>query len=119
MLNRLSAAMLVAAFSLSFSLAAFAQDAPKPAMEKKEKHELKSVTCAPECGFKIRSHDEKELVSMVQMHAKSAHNMTMTEQDVKGKMKAEGMSHDEMKGMEKKVEKKVEKRMEKATEDKK
>lgn len=109
------AALFVAALFLSFSLAAIAQDAPKKAMEKKEKHELKSVSCAPECGFKIRSHDEKELISLVQMHAKNAHNMSMSEQDVKAKMKTEGMSHDDMKSVEKKVEKKVmeEKKMDK------
>jgi len=57
-----------------------------------EKQELKSVSCAPECGFMVRSHDEKELCAIVIEHAKVHHNKTITENDVKGMMKSENVS---------------------------
>jgi predicted small metal-binding protein len=48
---------------------------------------FKQVDCDPECGFMIRSHDEKELTEFVKQHAKMSHNMTITDDDVKSKMK--------------------------------
>lgn len=70
---------------------ALAQDAPKKETPKEQKAALKSVSCDPECGFMCRSHDEAELTAIVINHAKQAHNKTMTEADVKGMMKTEGM----------------------------
>lgn len=48
---------------------------------------LKQVSCDPECGFMIRSHDEKELTNIVKMHTKNAHNMNITDKDVQDRMK--------------------------------
>jgi len=48
---------------------------------------MKKIECEPACGFMIRSHDEKELIEVVKAHAKKAHNMTVTDKDVKDKMK--------------------------------
>jgi predicted small metal-binding protein len=48
---------------------------------------LKEVTCDPMCGFMVRSHDEKELSEIVKAHAKNVHNMSITESDVKVKMR--------------------------------
>lgn len=50
---------------------------------------LKSVTCDPTCGFMVRSHDEVEIVSVVKMHAKKAHNKDLNDNQVKGMMKTE------------------------------
>jgi len=50
---------------------------------------LKSVTCDPACGFSVKSHDESELVSIVQMHAKKHHDKDLSEADVKKMMKEE------------------------------
>jgi predicted small metal-binding protein len=50
-------------------------------------NQIKEVNCGPECGFLIRSHDEKELIEIVKAHAKNVHNMTITEEDVRVKMK--------------------------------
>lgn len=61
----------------------------KPA--KATKDGLKSVSCAPECGFMVRSHDEQELSAIVIEHAKKHHNKTVTEKDVKGMMKTEAV----------------------------
>jgi predicted small metal-binding protein len=48
---------------------------------------LKKVECDPKCGFVIQSHDEKEVIDIALKHAKKAHNMTVTEKDVRGMMK--------------------------------
>lgn len=86
--------------ALFLSLSAIAQDKPRQKEEKKsDKMEmtkseaamgpLKSVTCDPACGFMVRSHNEKELISMVKTHAKKMHNKTMTDKEIKGMMKTE------------------------------
>jgi len=48
---------------------------------------LKQVECDPKCGFLVRSHDEKELIDVAILHGKKAHNMAITEKDVKKMMK--------------------------------
>ena len=50
---------------------------------------LKSVTCDPACGFMVRSHSEKEIITMVKAHAKRMHNKVVTDKDVKAMMKTE------------------------------
>jgi predicted small metal-binding protein len=49
---------------------------------------LKKVECDPKCGFLIQSHDEKEIAEITIQHAKNAHNMVITEKDVKAMLKA-------------------------------
>lgn len=103
MMKRICAAMLVAAFAYSFSSVGFAQEAVKKEAKTAEKHVLKSASCDPSCGFMVRSHDEKELTEIMMNHAKKSHNMNLTEKDVKGMMKTEGMAETkEMKKEEKK-----------------
>lgn len=46
-----------------------------------------SVECDPTCGFMIRSHDNVELVSIIKNHVHSAHQQTLSDQDVREKMK--------------------------------
>lgn len=93
MSRRVLAGIAAVVLALSLSSLTYAQDGTK--MEgkkemKKEMHQgLKSVSCAPECGFKVRSHDEKELTSIVMNHAKMAHNKDLKDADVKAMMKTE------------------------------
>jgi predicted small metal-binding protein len=47
---------------------------------------FKQIQCEPPCGFTVKSHDEKELIEFVRQHAKKAHNLTISEKDVRGKM---------------------------------
>ncbi len=49
---------------------------------------LKKIECDPTCGFMVRSHDEKELIDLVTRHAKKSHNMSVSEKDIREKMKA-------------------------------
>lgn len=44
---------------------------------------LKKIECDPKCGFLIRSHDEKEVITIALKHAKESHNMTMTEKEAR------------------------------------
>jgi predicted small metal-binding protein len=48
---------------------------------------MKKVECDSPCNFSVKSHDEKEIIEIVKQHAKKMHNMTITDNDVKGKMK--------------------------------
>ncbi|HTK81091.1 MAG TPA: DUF1059 domain-containing protein [Bacteroidota bacterium] len=108
-MKRIFAALFLFALTLSFSLATFAQDAAKQEMKKDDKKmemkkddakgemkkdesmsgPLKSVNCDATCGFMVRSHSEKEIISMVKTHAKMVHKMTMTDAKIKEMMKTE------------------------------
>jgi predicted small metal-binding protein len=48
---------------------------------------LKKVECDPQCGFLVRSHDEKEIVDVAIQHAKKAHNKVITDKDARTMMK--------------------------------
>ncbi len=50
---------------------------------KEKKHHLKQIDCGPECGFMIRSHDEKEIIEATRKHVKQFHGRDMSEQDIK------------------------------------
>ena len=96
MTRSLFAAVLAVVLALSFTTT-FSQEATKKdemkkdAMMKEGKPALKSVTCDPDCGFMVRSHDESEIVSVVKEHAKKAHNKDVTDKDVMAMMKPAGM----------------------------
>ncbi len=49
---------------------------------------LKKIECDPSCGFMIRSHDEKELIDLVSLHAKKSHDISLSEKEIRDKMKA-------------------------------
>ena len=49
--------------------------------------QLKAIECDPECGFMIKSHDEKEVVTVAKTHAKNKHNLEATDDDMKKRMK--------------------------------
>ncbi len=48
---------------------------------------FKKVECDPARGFMVKSHDEKELIEIVRQHAKKSHNLSVTDKDIKEKMK--------------------------------
>ncbi len=56
--------------------------------EKMGKMDLKKVECGPECGFMVRSHDDKELIDMTVKHVKDRHHQDLSANEVKGMMKA-------------------------------
>lgn len=50
------------------------------------KEELMRISCAPECGFMVQSHEKKELIGIVKEHARKVHKMKATDSDLMGKM---------------------------------
>ena len=94
MFKQFFAAAFLILFSFALVTLGFAQESKTSKAHKEAKHlmkqvELKSVSCDPTCGFKVRSHDEKELISIVKTHAKNVHNMDLTDKQVKEMMKTE------------------------------
>lgn len=55
--------------------------------QKVEQGPLKQLECPPECGFMVRSHDEKEIMEVVKKHAKNVHKTTMKDKELKEMIK--------------------------------
>ena len=104
MFKYIGIAILAFVLTVSFSAVAYTQDnmgqetMKKDDMKKDDAKKgdmgkemamgpLKSVTCDPSCGFMVQSHNEKELIAMVKMHAKKMHNKVLSDKDVKSMMK--------------------------------
>jgi len=47
------------------------------------KDSLKQISCDPECGFLIRSHEEKEVVKMAHDHVKTAYHKDVSTNELK------------------------------------
>lgn len=54
------------------------------------KGKLMKIECEPSCGFMVQSHDQKEMMGIGKMHAKSMHNMNVTDKDAMAMMKPAG-----------------------------
>lgn len=39
----------------------------------RSQEKLKEISCAPECGFLVRSHDKDEVVSLAKQHVEQKH----------------------------------------------
>jgi predicted small metal-binding protein len=44
---------------------------------------MKQLECPPDCGFMVRSHDEKEILEMAKNHAKNIHKMKISDKELK------------------------------------
>ncbi len=111
MVRRILSIFFVIILGVAFSTVTFAQEKKEATQEKKEttqekkemkkddkmgmtKEEkamgpLKSLSCDETCGFMVRSHDEKEVISVMKTHAKKTHKKDMTEKEMKDMMKTE------------------------------
>ena len=99
MVRRIGVAILALVLVFSFATLTVAQDKMTKEMKKDDKMEmsksdkemgaLKTISCPSPCDFMVRSRDEKELKSVIKRHAKAAHKMAMTDDQVKGMMKTE------------------------------
>lgn len=97
---------IVTIMMLAISVSATAQEKKEMKAEKKEMKAydpVKVISCGPECGFTIKSRDEKEITDIINQHGKRVHNLTMSEENIKGMMKTEKVSENK-----KEVEKKME-----------
>ena len=48
---------------------------------------IKAIDCDPECGFMIKSHDEKEVIMVAKEHVKTKHDMDVSDMDMQKKIK--------------------------------
>ena len=55
---------------------------------KTEPGDLKMVACPPDCGFSCTSRNEQELIDAIKAHAKTYHNMVITDEQAKSMIKA-------------------------------
>lgn len=62
--------------------------------QKSSKASLKTVSCAPECGFMVSSHDEQEVIDIVKAHAKQKHEKEMTDDQVREMIKTDQSKSD-------------------------
>jgi predicted small metal-binding protein len=100
MLKQISAMMLLLVLTLSFASITFSQDYVKKEVKKIEKTALersdketgavKSISCGPECGFMLKSRNEKELISMTKEHVHKMHKKDVSDKDLLGMIKTEG-----------------------------
>ena len=101
MRNRLTLVLFFFGLAFTLSTLAMAQDKMKDekkmddkmAMSKSEEKTgpLKSLSCEETCGFMIRSHDEKEIMSVGMAHIKKHHpEMKMSKKEMMGMIKTEG-----------------------------
>lgn len=75
--------------AVAFSGPAFAADKAAGKSDK-AKDTTYSVTCDSPCDFTVKSHDKKEVVSVVKHHAKTHHDMDMADKDVEAMVKTQG-----------------------------
>jgi predicted small metal-binding protein len=97
MAKRISIAFFTLLLAVAFSTLTLAQE--KQEMKKETKSEMTksekpmamhTLSCDNTCGFMVRSHDEKEAMSIMKNHAKKAHKMDMTDKQMQEMMKTEG-----------------------------
>jgi len=50
------------------------------------KEDLKQISCDPECGFQIRSHEEKEVLKIAHEHVKEVHHKDVPVNEMKAMM---------------------------------
>jgi predicted small metal-binding protein len=48
---------------------------------------LYQITCSPDCGFMVRSHDKAEVKRFGKQHLKMAHKMEMSDAEVEKQVK--------------------------------
>jgi len=48
--------------------------------------ELKAISCDPLCGFKVQSHNEKEIIEFAKEHLKKTHKMKLSDKEAREKL---------------------------------
>jgi predicted small metal-binding protein len=55
----------------------------------KVQEKLNEISCAPECGFVVRSHDKDEVVNLAKLHIDQKHpGMKVSREDLRAKAKS-------------------------------
>jgi predicted small metal-binding protein len=77
----------IAAFTIASAATTFVLAADDAKKDTEKPGPVYSVQCDSPCSFMVSGHDKKEVVAVVIEHAKTHHNMVMTEKDVEGMVK--------------------------------
>ena len=81
--RKLLAALITLALALSFTTLGVTEEkakSDKPAAAE-SKEPMYSVSCPAPCKFSVKSHDKQEVTAILKEHAKTHHNMTMSDKD--------------------------------------
>jgi predicted small metal-binding protein len=84
----LSAIVLTAA--ASFALGADKEKKQDAKSASANKEQMYTAGCPDPCSFSVQSHDKAEVTAILQQHAKSQHNMTLSEKDAQAMVKVKG-----------------------------
>ena len=88
----LSALVLAAATSLAFAADKEKKQDGKSATASKEP--TYAAACPDPCSFSVASHDKAEVVAVLQQHAKSHHNMALSDKDADAMVKMKAPKED-------------------------
>lgn len=85
MKKNLLAALLTLAFVLSGTILVRAEEPAKP---EEPKAPMYSAKCKSPCDFSVKSHDKAEVAAILKAHAKSHHNMELSDADAEAMVKS-------------------------------
>jgi predicted small metal-binding protein len=93
---KLNHSFVASVCTLALALAPLALRAEEKgkAEETKSKEPMYVVACPAPCDFSVKSHDKTEVVAVVKEHAKSHHNMQMTDKEVEDMIKTKAPKKD-------------------------
>lgn len=80
-------AVLFACMSAVCVAAETTVDQEESKMEEKQKEPLYGARCPSPCGFTVKSHDKQEVVAVLKQHAKSHHEMELSDEEAEKKVK--------------------------------
>jgi len=98
MFKQIVVSVFVIVLMLTFSSIALTQDKQKESNNEgkvemtkgdKEMGPVKSISCGAECGFMVKSRNEKELINFAKKHVKEIHDKKLTNKEVKEMIKTE------------------------------
>ena len=88
MKNKILAGVIALALALSF--AALRAEEAKKETNTELKEPMYVASCPAPCKFSVSSHDKQECAAVIKAHAKSKHNMDMSDKDVADMIKEKG-----------------------------
>jgi predicted small metal-binding protein len=80
------------ALVITVSAVSYGQDVKKTEKKEgsKETSALMMYSCSDQCGFKVQSRDEQEVIDAAASHLKKHHNQTLSQAEIKAKLKVVG-----------------------------
>ncbi|HET7537257.1 MAG TPA: DUF1059 domain-containing protein [Candidatus Didemnitutus sp.] len=86
MKRNLLAALITSAAALSFTTLGVSEEKAKSSEAKDTP--IYAASCPSPCDFSVKSHDKAEVAAAIKQHAKTHHNMDMSDKDAEAMVKA-------------------------------